>query len=343
MFVRTKSTPEGAMSHYKHLTRYEREKLLYFLAIDYSVTRIAKELGRSKSTISRELRRNSCKDGYLPVNAEAQYYKRRKKCRRQKLLADPELHALVQDKFLNHHWSPEQIAGRLKLENSAYRISYNTIYRAIYSGMFDTPEQRRSTNNRGAKRKLRHKGKPRRGKNYKEKRGQLEIPHDITQRPEAANKRARFGDWEADTVLGKQGGACLVTLVDRRSRLLVCRKLSRRSGKELAKVVTAVLQGQPVETITPDRGSEFRYHAQVTEGLNGVQFYFALPHHPWQRGTNENTNGLLREYFPKGSNLTDISPAVIQAVEDELNLRPRKVLGFKTPAEVHFSILLHLT
>lgn len=107
--------------------------------------------------------------------------------------------------------------------------------------------------------------------------------------------------------------------------------------------MTTALQGQPVETITPDRGSEFRYHARVTEGLDGVPFYFALPHHPWQRGTNENTNGLLREYFPKGCNLTDISPAAIQAVEDELNLRPRKVLGFKTPAEVHFSILLHLT
>lgn len=330
------------MSHYKHLTRLEREKLLYFLGKEYSITRIAKELGRSKSTISRELHRNSSKDGYLPVHAEARYYKRRKKCRRKLLLADAGLYALVYDKFLNHHWSPEQIAGRLEVENSAYRISYNTIYRAIYRGMFDTPEQRSSTNNRRAKRKLRHKGKPRRGKNYKEKRGQLEIPHDITQRPESANKRNRLGDWEADTVLGQNSGACLLTLVDRKSRLLICRKLSRRSSKELAQTAITALQGQPAETITPDRGSEFRYHAQITEGLGGVQFYFALPHHPWQRGTNENTNGLLREYFPKGSNLTDISPAAIQAVEDELNLRPRKVLGFKTPAEVHFSILLHL-
>lgn len=331
------------MSHYKHLTRLEREKLLYFLAIGYSVTKIAKELGRSKSTISRELRRNSQKDGYLPVHAEAQYHKRRTRCRRKKLLEDAELYTLVRDKFLNHHWSPEQIAGRLKLENSTYRISYNTIYRAIYRGMFDTPEQRSSTGNHGAKWKLRHKGKPRRGKNYKEKRGQLEIPHDITQRPEAANKRERFGDWEADTVLGQNSGACLLTLVDRRSRLLVCRKLSRRSSKELAKTAITALQGQPVETITPDRGSEFRYHAQITEGLGGVQFYFALPHHPWQRGTNENTNGLLREFFPKGSDLSDISPEFIQAVEDELNLRPRKTLGFKTPAEIHFSVSLHLT
>lgn len=331
------------MSHYKHLTRFEREKLLYFLALGDSVTKIAKALGRSKSTISRELRRNSGKDGYLPVNAEAKYRKRRKKCRRKKLLEDAGLYALVQDKFLNHHWSPEQIAGRLRLENSAYRISCNTIYRAIYSGMFDTPAQRRSTGNRGAKRKLRHRGKPRHSKNYKENRGGLKITHSIAERPAAANERTRFGDWEADTVLGKLGGACLVTLVDRKSRLLVCRKLRQKNGKELAEVVTAALQAHPAETITTDRGSEFLYHAQITEGLGGIQFYFALPQHPWQRGTNENTNGLLREFFPKGSNLTNISPEFIQTVEDELNLRPRKILGFKTPAEVHFSLSLHLT
>ena len=143
--------------------------------------------------------------------------------------------------------------------------------------------------------------------------------------------------------MGKSGGACLVTLVDRKSRLLVCRKLRRKNGEELAKVVTAALQAYTVETITSDRGSEFHYHEQIAEGLGGIKFYFALPHRPWQRGTNENTNGLLREFFPKGSNLTNISAEFIQTVEDELNLRPRKSLGFKTPAEVHFSILLHLT
>lgn len=331
------------MSHYKHLTLSEREKLLYFLAKGYSATKIAKELGRSKSTVSRELKRNSCKQGYLPVCAQTQYHKRRKKCRRKKLLEDAELYALVQDKFLNHHWSPEQISGRLQLEKSAYRISYNTIYRAIYKGMFDTPEQRRSGGNRGAKRKLRHKGKPRHAKGYKENRGGLKIPHSITERPEEANARTRLGDWEADTVMGKQGGACLVTLVDRKSRFLICRKLNKKSSTELAEVVTAALRTQPVETITPDRGCEFLRHAKITEGLGGVQFYFALPSHPWQRGTNENTNGLLREYFPKSCDLTDVSPAMIQAVEDELNLRPRKILDFLSPAEVHSSSTLHLT
>lgn len=331
------------MSHYKHLTLSEREKLMYFLAKSYSMRRIAKELGRSASTISRKLKRNTSKGEYLPVKAEARYRKRRKKCRREKLLTNIGLYALVWDKFLNHQWSPEQIAGRLKLENYPYQISYRTIYRAIHSGMFDVSRKREPDGVHTAKRKLRHKGKPRRGKDYVEKRGQLTILHTILERPEAAETRSRLGDWEADTVLGGKKGPCLLTLVDRKSRLLICRKLSRRSSRELAEAAIQALQDHPLETITPDRGTEFRYHERVTEGLGGVQFYFSLPHHPWQRGTNENTNGLLREYFPKGQDLTDVTQEAVQRVEDELNHRPRKILGYKTPAEIHFLILLHLT
>lgn len=332
------------MSHYKHLTRKERESLLYYMAKGYTQSKIAKELGRSRSTICREVRRNSTQAGvYSPSTAEARYRKRREKSRRKKLLAETGLYEVVKEKLLIHHWSPEQIAGRLKLEGSASRISYPTIYRAIYSGMFDTPEQRSSSGNGGAKRSLRHKGKPRRGKGYVERRGKMDIPHSITQRPQAANERKRLGDWEADTVLGKQGGPCLLTLVDRRSRLLLCRKLDRRGSKELAQAAVQTLQGHTVRTITPDRGLEFRSHAQISQALDGVQFYFALPHHPWQRGTNENTNGLLREFFPKGRDLTNVSPELIQAVQDELNFRPRKCLAFRSPAEIHFSLLLHLT
>lgn len=331
------------MSHYKHLTRVERESLQFYLAKGYSITRIAEELGRSKAAISRELRRNSSRGRYLPSIAEARYQKRRKKCRRKKLLEDAGLRAFVQDKFLNHHWSPEQISERLKLEDSPYRISYNTIYRGIYSGIFDTPAQRRSGGNRGARRKLRHKGKPRHRKGCQDKRGKMEIRYDIRQRPEEANARKRLGDWEADTVIGKTGGACLLTLVDRKSRFLLCRKAERKGSEEVAKEMAAALRGQPIQTITPDRGKEFQRHAEVTEALDGVEFYFALPRQPWQRGTNENTNGLLREFFPKGFDLANVTPETIQAVENELNLRPRKTLGFRTPFEVHFSLLLHLT
>lgn len=331
------------MSHYKHLTRIEREKLLFYLAKGYSITGIAKELGRNKSTISRELKRNCGRGKYLPSKAEARYEKQRKKCRRKKLLDNAELRELVRDKFLNHHWSPEQIAERLKQEKSSYRISLRTIYRGIYSGVFDTAAQRRSGGNRGARRSLRHKGKPRHSKGRQDRRGKMDIQYDIRQRPEAANMRTRLGDWEADTVIGKQGGACLLTLVDRKSRYLICRKMERKGSEEMVKAMVAALQGHPVQTITPDRGKEFFRHAQITQELHGVQFYFALPHHPWQRGTNENTNGLLREFFPKGLDLANITPEAIQAVENELNHRPRKSLGFKTPFEVHFPSSLHLT
>ena len=157
------------MCHYKHLTLEEREKLLYFSAKGYSVTEIAKELGRDKSTISRELRRNCSGGQYLPSSAQQMYSKRRKACRPCKRLDDPILFQTVKEKFLEHQWSPEQIAGRLALEQKQTVISYATIYRAIYSGMFDTCL--RSHSSRGVIRKLRHRGKTRHTKSYEERRG----------------------------------------------------------------------------------------------------------------------------------------------------------------------------
>jgi len=160
------------MSHYKHLTLIEREKLLFFVGQGFGVSEIAKCLGRSRSTIYRELKRNSSrKTGYIPINAQKRYEKRRKQSKKHKRLEDKGPYELVKDRFLKHHWSPEQIAGRLKKEGSPYHISCTTIYRAIYAGMFDTPEQRRSTGNRGMKRKLRHKGKPRKSRNADSMRG----------------------------------------------------------------------------------------------------------------------------------------------------------------------------
>ena len=302
------------MSQYKHLTLIEREKLLLFAARGFNAIQIARLLGRSRSTIYRELKRNASKaTGYLPANAQKRYEKRRKRCRRHKLLENDTLYELVKDKFLNHQWSPEQIAGRLALEGSAYRISYNTIYRAIYAGMFDTPEHRPLHGKKGMKRHLRHKGKPRKTKNRTDRRGKITISHTIAERPEEATERSRIGDWEADTVAGTLGGAYLITLVDRSSGFLLCEKVLKRSPELVAEGMIKLLKPVPYHTVTPDRGSEFGKHEKVTEALHGTQFYFALPHHPWQRGTNENTNGLLREYFPKGKDLTNVSDALIHA------------------------------
>ena len=324
---------------YKHLSITEREKILIYLTQGLSLCRIAKLLGRSKSTISRELARNPGE--YLPSKAQARYKRRRKKCRPHKLLENPELFALVKTLFLDRHWSPEQIANRLKLEDYPIQISYKTIYRAIYASMFDTPEQKRSTGNRGARKYLRHKGRPRRPKGYVSNRGKIPISNELKERPVQANERSRFGDWEADTIVGFNHKTGLLTLVDRLSRFLICEKLTRLGSKEVETAMIKALSGQPLHSITPDRGREFQLHGNVTKEL-GVEFYFPPPHHPWERGTNENTNGLLREYFPKGFDFNNVSEEELQRVVEQLNRRPRKCLGYRTPAEVYFSTMLHL-
>jgi len=324
---------------YNHISITERELLLIHLTQGLSLCQIAKVLGRNKSTISRELARNP--GDYLPSKAKARYKRRRKKCRAHKLLENPELFALVRKLFLERHWSPEQIANRLKLENYPIQPSYKTIYRAIYAGMFDTPEQKRSEGNRGAIRKLRHRGKPRRPKGYVSNRGKIPISNELSSRPIEANERSRKGDWEADTIVGFNRKSGLLTLVDRESRFLICRKLPRLGSKEVKTALIEALRCQPLHSITPDRGREFQLHSEVTRKL-GVEFYFPPPHQPWQRGTNENTNGLLREYFPKGYDFNKITDEQLQAVVDQLNHRPRKCLGYRIPAEVYFSTTLHL-
>ena len=249
----------------------------------------------------------------------------------------------MRNRFLEHQWSPEQISGRLKLENAAGRISCSTIYRGIYAGIFDTPEQRKSHKNRGAVRKLRHRGKSRHSIGYVEKRGRTVISNDIDIRPAAAEERSRIGNWEGDTVASTVNGPCLVTLTDRRSRFLLSRKSDKKNSVYVRDVIIDCLKGQPLHSIIPDRGKEFPKHPEVTEALDGVQFYLPKPHQPWKRGTNENTNGLLREYFPKGQDLSEYKDEYIQQKVDELNKRPRKCLGFRTPYEIYYSKLLHLT
>ena len=328
------------MNHYKHLTIEEREKLFFFAAKGENLSRIAKRLGRSRSTIYREYARNANRKAeYLPSTAQQQYEMRRQRCRRRTKLQDPEILALVKDRILNHQWSPEQIAGWLRLNREEQYISYTTIYRAIYAGMFDTPQHRSQHQKGGMRKHLRHKGKRRHTKDFNDRRGKTSIDHEIDERPQEANDRSRIGDWEADTVAGKLGGPCLITLVDRKSGYLLCKKVPNKKPKEVAEGMIELLKSVPCKSVTPDRGHEFDHYRDVTAEL-GVLFYFARPHHPWQRGTNENTNGLLREYFPKQTDLSNISDDWIQCKVRELNLRPRKRLGFKSPLDI---FLLHLT
>ena len=328
------------MCHH-HLTLEEREMIMKYHVMGYSISGIAALLHRNKSTISRELKRNSVDKEYIPSIAQSLYQKRRETCQPHCKLDNPVLYQYVKDRFLLDQWSPQQIEGRLCLEKAEFKISYSTIYRAIYSGRFNEPHL--SHGNRGAIRKLRHRGKSRHTKGYEEKRGKIQISYEISERPEEAEKRSRLGDWEADTVAGKKGRSCLVTLVDRRSRFLIGGKASLKKADPVNKVIIDVLKDQPLESITPDRGKEFSKHREVSEALDQVRFYFPLPHHPWQRGTNENTNGLIREYFPKGEDLDDKTDELIQQAFDKINKRPRKCLGYRTPYEVYYSTELRLT
>ena len=335
------------MSHYQHLSISEREKILVLRTEGKSLRSIATELVRCVSTVSREIKRNGLSDqSYSAVEAQKQYIHRRKKCRRHKLLSNSSLKETVMRLFLEEQWSPEQIASRLAYENNAVRLSYATIYRAIYAGLFDTPEQRRSEGNRGAIRKLRHRGKTRRRKGTEETRGKIVISNRIQQRPEEADSRKIIGHWEADTLAGKTGSACLVTITDRCSRYLLAGKVGKRYSALVADEMISLLSALPKKkrrTITPDRGKEFAKHPTVTKALDGIQFYFSDPHAPWQRGTNENTNGLLREYLPKAFDIALSSKDDITDFVRTLNFRPRKCLGWKTPHEVFFNISLHLT
>lgn len=322
------------MHHHNHLTLEEREDIMCLRRTDTSISQIARMIRRSKSTVSRELARNSCTECYRASDAQRKYAARRRACRRVALLEDAALFELVRSKFIDEQWSPRQIEGRLVLEGR-HGISDTTIYRAIDSGVFDG-----CIGGRKARRRLRHCGKRRKVPGT-ERRGKIKVSHDITERPSEADARSRLGDWEADTVAGKLNGACLVTLVDRKSGLLVGGKADQRTSSAVSAVMITSLEDQVLNTVTPDRGKELAAHREVTSAI-GVEFFFALPHHPWERGSNENTNGLLREYFAKGRPIDGISCEQVQRIYDKLNRRPRKRLGYRTPYEVHYSKSLHL-
>ena len=246
-----------------------REKILVLYTEKKSLHRIAREIERSVSTISRELRRNGfSKKAYSAVQAQKKYEKRRKNCRRAKLLSNIQIKETVQHLFLDRQWSPEQISNRLRYENSLFKISYTTIYRGIYSGVFDTAEQRRSRGNRGAIRKLRHRGKKRRSKGTTETRGKIVISNRIQERPQEADGRQVIGHWEADNVAGKNGSACLVTITDRCSRYLLAGKVFQKQAALVAGKMILLLSALPKKkrkTITPDRGKEFARHSLVTQ------------------------------------------------------------------------------
>ena len=190
-------------------------------------------------------------------------------------------------------------------------------------------------------RKLRHRGKKRHTKDYVENRGKISISHTIQERPKDANNRTIIRDWEDDTVAGKTGKSCLVTLTDRYYRFLKIQKVAVKKSKLVIEAMVKMLEPLTKHTVTPDIGKEFTYHQKLCDQLK-IEVYFPDPHAPWQRGTNENTNGLLREHFPKESDVTLVNDQIIQLWKNKLNNSPQKYLNWKTPYEVFYGESMHL-
>ena len=332
------------MGRYRHLSIEEREEIMCLRREGAGVGDIARAIRRDKSTVSRELRRNAYRDAglrprYRASTAQRRYEARRARCRRPRLLDDPGLRSLVQRKILEDHWSPEQVAGRVALEEGGRRVSASTIYRAINDRRLDTPRMRGTR--RGMRGRLRHRGKRRHRRGEEERRGKIRVSHELRERPAEADRRERLGDWEGDTVVGRGAGPCLVTLVDRRSGYLAGGRASSHTKAAVADVEVAALSGVPALTVTPDRGAEFADWPRVTSET-GAEFYFCAAHHPWEKGTVENANGLIREYFPKGTDFSAVTGGEVEEVYDALNRRPRKRLGWRTPWEVFHGEALHL-
>ncbi len=312
--------------NYTQLSQDERYYISRMLAKkNVSFRQIARDLGRSPSTISREYKRNLRPSGsYAAYVAHSHAIATRRRCRRGSQFP-PECWSLIWS-LLMEKWSPEQIAYHLS-SNDLYTISFQTIYRVV-----------RIDRKRGGFlfKNLRVMPKPRR-KCYgtSDSRGVLRGKRPISERPDSINNRLEFGHWEADTVMGKDRRQCFLTLIERKSGFNHTRKIKARTAKNITKELIEIISAEPdlFKSITFDNGTEFHSY-KVVEDMFGVTCYFANPHAPWERGCNENFNGLLRQYFPKGSSLSYIGKSKTQFVSEQLNNRPRKRLGFKTPKEV---------
>ena len=332
------------MSHYQHLTISERESIWENKLAGKSLREIARQTGRSVSTISRELKRNGTSQKYRPSEAQKKYERRRKRCRRKKLLQEGELKDLVVRLLTQQQWSPEQIAQRIELERGKKMVSYATIYRALHKGLMEAKGTRKNRHGRYPMEKhLRRKGWRGKGKGQKSRHF---VHQTIEERPEEANRRSEIGHWEGDLVYSSFYKLYVVTLVDRKSRFLLTGISYSRKAQEVSDVICRLLKELPkkyVRSLTLDRGSEFSEHDQITKAFPSLQIYFAHPMSPWERGSNEQINGLLRQYIPKNTYQVPFSAERLAEFTEKLNHRPRKCLNWNSPSEIFSDLLLHLT
>ncbi len=326
---------------YEHLSYEERSTIALGLQQGMSVRAIARALGRSPSTISRESRRNAPAAPYNCKFAQQRYQRRRRYSRPQPKLA-PESTLFKQVcRLLRRLWSPEQIAGHLATVHGTdqrQRVSHESIYTCIYA----QPKGELRRELIACLRMARAKRWPRsRGT---DRRGEIADLLSIHVRPPQINERQFPGHWEGDLIKGAGNLSAVGTLVERSSRLLMLAKLPHPQPATAAHVLQAFSDkllsiAQPLrQTLTYDRGKEMACHRQLSQ-RTGIAVYFCDPHSPWQRGTNENTNGLVRQYLPKGTDLSGYSQEQLDAIADEINNRPRKTLGWASPIEVYRAYL----
>ena len=319
---------------YRHLTAEERETLSLGLAVGYSLRTMASVLGRAPSTVSREVGRNTTSGHpYWACTAQSQAMARTHQARRPRKLADPWLWPYVQTQLMQGY-SPEQIAGRLRRAypgDMRKHLSTET----IYAGLYVLPRGALRSELLAALRQARKARRPRaRGA---DRRGQIPNMTPLAERPAEVTTRTVPGHWEGDLLKGARNRSAVGTLVERTTRLVILARMDGTDARSAREGFTKKLRHVPAplrKTLTYDRGKEMAEHERLAQRL-ALQIFFADPHAPWQRGTNENTNGLLRQYLPKGTDLAGFTQRELNAIAHRLNTRPRKCLDFATPLEAY--------
>jgi IS30 family transposase len=323
---------------YEHLTTAEREEISVLRSQGISMKEIGKALGRHKSTVSRELAQNSsitygCYRAHRAVQRAAA---RRSAASQRKRLKNDKIRAYVREK-LSEDWTPELIAGRLPKDHPGLTISPEAIYQYIYAK--DTPDREKLM--AGLPRQ--HRKRKAKGNGRKSKKVIIPNPVSIDFRPLIVEGRVEIGHWESDSMVSSQTKAALNTLVERTCRLTYITKLPRKTAELTSAAIIRRLKPHPPEarrTLTFDNGTENAGHQDITSAIK-TQCYFAHPYHSWERGSNEQVNGLIRRYLPKGTDFSMITDQRIKEIENKLNNRPRKCLGFKTPFEAASLVALH--
>lgn len=314
----------------------ERAQIAARLELDQGVREIAAVLGRSPSTISREIARNGGRARYRSLRAEQRAQRCARRPKATKLSGRPRLLAAVEE-GLEGFWSPEQISARLKHDHpddEEMRISHETIYRSLYV-------QSRGELRWQLSKKLRTGRRTRRARGRVETRGQISEMVPIAQRPPEVDERRVPGHWEGDLLVGAGGRSAIVTLVERRTRYVLLAALEDQTTLHVTDVLAeriAQLPAHLARSLTWDQGREMAAHKRFTDHT-GIQVYFCDPHSPWQRGSNENTNGLLRQYLPKGTDLSVHTQDDLDEIAASLNGRPRQTLGWRNPAEKMLELL----